>query len=137
MFAGGQNASSASASRSAGAGVTGDARITRISGATPMQYDVRHYYTGFNWTSATLGQMTDVSFELWYKYQNASSFSITRIIARQGPFEYVAEHLPRTAEQQQLLAAAQRTFNATASLRFCLALALRRLISAPLPLLFR
>lgn len=90
VFAGGQNASSASASRASGAGVTGDARITNISGFAPMQYDVRHYFNNFNWTPPALGMMTAVEFELWYKFDVASSFSITRIVARQGTTEYVA-----------------------------------------------
>lgn len=87
---GGTNVSSASLTRLAGGGVTGDAQRTNISGSGSYTFDVQQFKTDRDWTPILDGEITSLSWEFWFRVTGASDFAGFRLAARQGGSTYIA-----------------------------------------------
>ena len=87
---GGQNVSSITAFQENGNGVTGNTRVTRVTGFSPMRYDTCHYKTDLFWSPTTDGAFDRVDWQIWYRVSGVPTYGILQIMARQGGIEFVA-----------------------------------------------
>lgn len=87
---GGTNVTSASLTRLAGQGVTGDAQRTSISGSGSYTFDVQQFKTDRPFNPATEGSIQSINWEVWYRVASASQFAGWRLAARQGGATFVA-----------------------------------------------
>ncbi len=91
MLGAGQNVTGVSVLQLIGAGVTGNAQMTVISGFSPIKYQVHHYKNDIVFDPATQGNIISLTWELWYKWPGSqSTYGILKMIAKQGNGEYVA-----------------------------------------------
>ena len=87
---GGTNVTGASLTRLAGAGVTGDAQRTTITGSGSYTFDVQQFKTDRVWTPILDGEITGLAWEVWYRVTGASEFAGFRLAAHQGNSTYLA-----------------------------------------------
>ena len=87
---GGSRVSGATLTQEVGAGVTGNAQRTTISGSGTYTFDVVQFKTDRLWESRIDGEMINIKWEAWYRVANASEFAGFQLAARQSDTIYRA-----------------------------------------------